>query len=135
MNLGGANIQVIGFLRAASHVFPLRNSQISGIAPWLTQTTFTSPVLLEQWTKEGLPLNKAEDVAKAIVMASQDKMNGKCLFVAGGKFIEIEEGIDSNVHEWLGEKVGDAWKRGIALLNSMEPLDMEVAVDAQGSSL
>jgi len=74
------------------------------------------------------------DVAKAIVMAASNDTNGKCLFVAGGKFIEIEEGIDSNVHEWLGQKVGDEWKRGISLLNSMEPLDMEVKVDAQGSS-
>ena len=79
-------------------------------------------------------MNQPEDVAKAILMAASNDMNGKCLFVAGGKFIEIEEGIDSGVHEWLGQKVGDAWKHGISLLDSMEPMDMEGKVDAQGST-
>lgn len=58
-------------------------------------------------------------------------MNGKCLFVAGGDFVEIEEGLEDGVQEWLGTKVGKEWKRGISLLNS---LDFTSVVDSQGST-
>jgi hypothetical protein len=81
-------------------------------------------------------LNSPQDVAKAITTAAvKDDMNGKCLFVAGGNFIEIEEGIEDNVQEWLGTKVGTEWKRGLALLNSLD-LNSEraTAVDSQGST-
>lgn len=127
-------MKIIGFLRAASHVFPTKGLQISAIAPWLTTTKFTSPALLSQWQKAGLPLNKSEDVAKAIIMAASRDMNGKCLFVAGGVFVEIEEGLEDGVQEWLGNKVGKEWKRGINLLNSLELSDIQFGVDSQGSA-
>jgi hypothetical protein len=121
-------------LRAASHIFPRQSSQISGIAPWLTKTTFTSKELLDLWEKEGLPLNTPEDVAKAITVAVLNEMNGKCLFVAGGDFVEIEEGLEDGVQEWLGQKVGKEWKRGIMLLNSLDPHESESVIDSQGST-
>jgi hypothetical protein len=113
-------MQIIGFLRAASHIFPAHQSQISAIAPWLTRTSFTPSYLLEEWKKEKLPLNTPNDVAKAISTAVLRDMNGKCLFVAGGDFIEIEEGLEDGVQEWLGRKLGTEWKRGINLLNALE---------------
>jgi hypothetical protein len=61
-------------------------------------------------------------------------MNGKCLFVAGGDFVEIEEGLEDSVQEWLGTKVGKEWKRGITLLNSMDLKDFDSSVDSQGST-
>jgi hypothetical protein len=62
-------------------------------------------------------------------------MNGKCLFVAGGKFIEIEEWTDSGVQECLGQKVGREWIRAIELLNSWDLLDLEPgSVDSLGSN-
>jgi hypothetical protein len=63
-------------------------------------------------------------VAKAITTAAIKDMNGKCLFVAGGDFVEIEEGLEDGVQEWLGTKVGKEWKRGITLLNSLNFTDM-----------
>lgn len=127
-------MQIIGFLRAASHIFPTYQSQISAVAPWLTKTTFTSRDLLNQWTKAGLPLNSPEDVAKAITIGAVKDMNGKCLFVAGGDFVEIEEGLEDGVQEWLGKRVGKEWKRGISLLNSLDLKDSGSAVDSQGST-
>lgn len=127
-------MKIIGFLRAASHVFPAQGCQISAIAPWLTKTKFTSPALLWQWERANLPLNTSEDVAKAIIMAANRNMNGKCLFVAGGDFVEIEEGLEDGVQEWLGQKVGKDWKRGIHLLNSLERSDQQFGLDSQGSA-
>lgn len=127
-------IQIIGFLRASSHVFPSHESQISAIAPWLTKTTFTSPDLLAAWQKNNLPLNTPEDVAKAITVAACNNMNGKCLFVTGGDFVEIEEGLQAGVQEWLGTKAGKEWKRGINLLNSMDLDTTSFDVESQGSS-
>jgi hypothetical protein len=124
----------MGFLRASSHIFPSHKSQISAIAPWLTKTTFTSPDLLSSCQKSNLPLNTPEDVAKAITVAACKKMNGKCLFVAGGNFVEIEEGLEDGVQEWLGAKAGKEWKRGINLLNSLDMTNTSLVVDSQGSS-
>ena len=61
-------------------------------------------------------------------------MNGKCLFVAGGNFVEIEEGLEDGVQEWLGTKAGKEWKRGITLLNSLDLTNTSLVVDSQGSS-
>jgi hypothetical protein len=89
---------------------------------------------LDYWTKNGLPLNTPEDVAKAIIIAALKDMNGKCIFVAGGDFVEIEEKLQHDVQEWLGQKIGAEWKRGISLLNSLELSTVDSTVDSQGST-
>jgi hypothetical protein len=91
-------------------------------------------MLLDYWTKNGLPLNTPEDVAKAIIIAAVKDMNGKCIFVAGGEFVEIEEKLQYDVQEWLGQKIGTEWKRGISLLNSLETSAEDSTVDSQGST-
>ena len=74
-------------------------------------------------------------MAKAITAAAIKDMNGKCLFVAGGDFVEIEEGLEDNVQEYLGTKIGKEWKRGISLLNTLDDTsEYPSCVDAQGSS-
>ena len=73
-------------------------------------------------------------MAKATTVAACKKMNGKCLFVAGGDFVEIEEGLEDGVQEWLGKKAGKEWKRGINLLNSLELTSASFVVESQGSS-
>jgi hypothetical protein len=79
-------------------------------------------------------VNSPEDVAKAITTAATKDLNGKCLFVAGGDFVEIEEGLEDGVQEWLGTKVGKEWKRGISLLNSLDFPDESEEIDSQGST-
>ena len=48
--------------------------------------------------------------------------------------MEIEEGLEDGVQEWLGAKAGKEWKRGINLLNSMDFTGTSFLVDSQGSS-
>jgi hypothetical protein len=79
-------------------------------------------------------LNTAEDVAKAISLAALTEMNGKCLFVAGGEFVEVEEGLEDGVQEWLGQKVGNEWQRGICLLNALDTPMTGSVEDSQGST-
>ena len=80
-----------------------------------------------------MPLNTPEDVAKAIATAALSEMNGKCLFVAGGEFLEIEEGLQDNVQEWLGIKAGEEWKRGIRLLDSSDASELGPEAHNQSS--
>ena len=62
-------------------------------------------------------------------------MNGKCIFVAGGDFVEIEGGIESCSREWLGQKISREWHRGMQLLDSLDFLDMGAGnVNSQGST-
>jgi hypothetical protein len=67
-------------------------------------------------------------------MAAVNNMNGKCLFVAGGEFVEIEERLEQGMQDWLGQKIGGEWKRGITLLNSLELSGGDSTVDSQGST-
>jgi hypothetical protein len=68
-------------------------------------------------------------------MSTMNDMNGKCLFVAGGVFVEVEEGLEDGVQEWLGSKVGKEWKRGINLLNSSDISESDFVENSQGSTV
>ena len=48
--------------------------------------------------------------------------------------MEISEGLEDGVQEWLGTKAGKEWKRGINLLNSLDLTNTSLVVDSQGSS-
>ena len=48
--------------------------------------------------------------------------------------MEIEEGLEDGVQEWLGAKAGKEWKRGINLLNSLGMTSTSFVVDSQGSN-
>lgn len=70
--------------------------RINLVAPAFTRTPFTEKSL-EMWQRENLPINKPEDVARAIVyVAVNDKFNGKGVYIAGGKSTELEDSIEQS---------------------------------------
>lgn len=78
------------------------------VAPWFTSTPFTEK-LAPLWAKTGLPANTPEDIAKAIVyLAVHSDYHGKSLYVAGGRYTELEEPIQASRDIWLGEQ-NTAW--------------------------
>jgi NAD(P)-dependent dehydrogenase (short-subunit alcohol dehydrogenase family) len=78
------------------------------VAPWFTLTPFTQK-LAPTWAEKGLPANTPDDIAKAIVYLSvHTDYHGKSLYVAGGRYTELEEQIQSSRDIWLGEQ-NTAW--------------------------
>ncbi|KAL4867960.1 hypothetical protein BDV12DRAFT_108448 [Aspergillus spectabilis] len=86
---------------------PYRHSiRINTICPWMTQTGNSFPKRVEdRWTKEGLPLSTAEDVAKVSAgVLCDDTLHGTSMYVAGTRAWEIENNIDRLESQWLGEE-------------------------------
>lgn len=73
------------------------------------------------WFKAGLPVNRPLDVAKVMARVLGDKeLNGKSMFVEGGRAWEIEANIDRLQPQWLGEENSRTLLRGQQVLGSGE---------------
>ncbi|OAP60609.1 hypothetical protein AYL99_05611 [Fonsecaea erecta] len=96
---------VLGLMRALRpFTAPLYGLRINAICPWATDTQLLAGVRAE-WVKHAMPMNQPLDVAKYIIQVSAEpRTHGKALFVAGGKAVDIEEGIKKTEPVWLGEK-------------------------------
>jgi hypothetical protein len=71
----------------------------------------------ENWVKEGLPVNRPEDVGRVILeIAADGESNGKAVFVEGGRGWDIEEGINRCEEQWLGLEVSRTLARGQEVL-------------------
>lgn len=69
------------------------------------------------WINADLPLNSPMDVA--IVTAGllvDPQLNGKSMFVEGGRAWEIEANIDRLEPQWLGEEPSRSLAKGQAVL-------------------
>ncbi|KAH7254958.1 hypothetical protein B0J15DRAFT_513098 [Fusarium solani] len=78
------------------------------VAPWFTRTPFTAKVA-KIWEEKGLPTNEPIDVARAIVfLAVNSEYHGKSIYVADGKYTEIEDQVQASRDIWLG-KQNTAW--------------------------
>ncbi|CAK7207975.1 hypothetical protein SEUCBS139899_010809 [Sporothrix eucalyptigena] len=108
---------VIGLMRALRPVAPLRYGvRVNAICPWATDTQLLAGVK-GRWVKENLPLNQPADVAAMILQCAADKtLNGKSVFVAGGKGYDTEEGYDKTQPQWMGEQLAEEWNRGQRVL-------------------
>jgi len=64
-----------------------------------------------------MPLNQPEDVAKMILQSAADSnMNGKAIYVAGGRGFDTEEGYDKTLPQWMGEENAKTWLKGQEVL-------------------
>lgn len=56
-----------------------------------------------EWVKHNMPMNQPVDVARYIIQVSADPAaHGQALFVAGGKAVDIEAGLNRLEPQWLG---------------------------------
>jgi hypothetical protein len=69
------------------------------------------------WKKENLPVNTPLDVARiAVAVACETTMNGKSIYIEGGRGWEIEDNIDLLEPQWLGEEPSKSLAKGQQLL-------------------
>jgi hypothetical protein len=80
----------------------------NAVAPWFTKTPFTTKVI-NKWEQNGLPVDEPINVARAIAfLALHAGYHGKSIFVADGKYTELEDGVQASRKIWLG-KQNTAW--------------------------
>lgn len=113
---------IIGLMRALRPYAPARYGvRANAICPWATDTQLLAGVR-GRWVAENLPLNTSEDVAKMILQCAADPdLNGRSVFVAGGRGFDTEEGIKRTLPEWMGEYTKE-WLRGqdvLALVSNL----------------
>jgi len=117
-------------MRALRPWAPVRyNVRANAICPWATDTQILAGVR-KRWVEENMPLNKPEDVAKMILQSAADsKMNGKAIYVAGGRGFDTEEGYDRTLPQWMGEENAKVWLKGQEILGLVSWLSMPNIVD------
>lgn len=113
---------VIGLMRALRLYLsaPAHGIRTNCICPWMTTTAMVKGIQ-DGWFKAGLPVNRPLDVAKimANVLADQE-LNGKSMYVEGGRAWEIEASIDRLEPQWLGEEPSRSLQKGQQVLGSGE---------------
>ncbi len=94
--------------------------RVNVICPWMTDTIMVSG-FAEAWKAENLPVNIPLDVAKiSLGVVCQADLNGKSIWVEGGRGWELEENIDRLEPQWLGEEASLSLARGQALLEKVK---------------
>ncbi|KAH8766150.1 hypothetical protein F5883DRAFT_617559 [Diaporthe sp. PMI_573] len=107
---------VIGLMRALRPWAPLRYGvRVNALCPWATDTQLLG--VKEKWVREKMPLNTPTDVGKIILQCSSDRgLNGKAVFITGGRFFDTEEGVDRTLPQWMGEQNAKEFLKGQELL-------------------
>ncbi|KAG4431542.1 hypothetical protein IFR05_012977 [Cadophora sp. M221] len=96
---------VIGLMRAIAQNSPFRasNIRVNCVAPFMTESGFTTDDLRDQLARAGIPINAALSVARAMVyLGVHPTATGQTVYIAGDKFTELETKIRALRAEWLG---------------------------------
>ncbi|CVK94225.1 related to NADPH-dependent beta-ketoacyl reductase (rhlG) [Fusarium mangiferae] len=93
-----------GLLRASQQVARGLGIGVNAVAPFFTPT-LTFKELVEKWKDSGLKSNTPEDVAQVIALASARDETGKCYMVVGGNSVEVEDGRNALLDQWLGPEI------------------------------
>ncbi|KAL3478508.1 hypothetical protein BJX99DRAFT_224248, partial [Aspergillus californicus] len=97
---------------------PAHDIRINCICPWMTATGMVVGVQ-DGWLKAGMPVNSPMDVAKVTAAVLGDaSLNGKSMYVEGGRAWEIEDNINRLEPQWLGEEPSKSLAKGQAVLGS-----------------
>lgn len=107
----GTKHAVVGLLRSFATITPVYDTRINLIAPWMTNTPFAGDEVLKRW--EGLPMNKPETCAQAIVFAAiNPELHGCGIWVGGDRLFEVEKGYLRTRPQWLGQEMSDNFQEG-----------------------
>ncbi|KAL2862400.1 uncharacterized protein BJX67DRAFT_366397 [Aspergillus lucknowensis] len=108
---------VVGIMRGLHLQGTREDIRVNVICPWVTKTRMIVGIE-KAWTAQGLPINKSEDVARAILVCATANRGsggithdgaklpfaGKIVYVAGGEGYEIEDAQKQLEPQWLGEE-------------------------------
>jgi NAD(P)-dependent dehydrogenase (short-subunit alcohol dehydrogenase family) len=108
---------VIGLMRGLRLYTPTKfKVRMNVICPWATDTQMIAGVK-KAWVGQLMPLNTPAEVARIIAQVAGDSsLNGKSIFVGGGRGFDMEEGINRSEPQWLGEEQARLLNRGQAVL-------------------
>ncbi|PVH78057.1 NAD(P)-binding protein [Cadophora sp. DSE1049] len=98
---------VLGLMRSLRTQLPKNaNITVNMVAPWMTKTPMLLPEFLDVWGD--LPANESIGVARALLLpAIRTDLNGKSLFVAGHKIVDLEDGLSRTQPQWMGQELSD----------------------------
>ncbi|KAI0019886.1 hypothetical protein F4780DRAFT_744510 [Xylariomycetidae sp. FL0641] len=113
---GAAKHGVIGMMRALRRWAPVKYGvRANAICPWATDTQMLG--VKDMWVREKMPINTPRDVAQMIAQCAVDQsLNGRAVFVSGGRGFDTEEGVDRTLPQWMGEKNAEQFLKGQELL-------------------
>lgn len=102
---------ILGLMRSLRSLTPrICNTRINVVCPWATDTAMIA-AYVHLFRENGIPLNSPDEVAVYTQHVACDiRLNGKNVYVGGGKGFDIEEGLDKTLPQWLGQKNLDGWK-------------------------
>ena len=108
---------VQGLMRALRQYLPFSHQlRVNAVCPWMTTTGMVKGIQ-DGWFKAGLPVNTPMDVAKITAgLLVEPELNGKSMYVEGGRGWEIEENLDRLEPQWLGEEPSRSLTKGQAVL-------------------
>ena len=74
----------------------------------------------EEWYKEKLPVNQPAHIAKVILDVTRSEgLNGKAMYIEGGRAWEIEDNINRLEPQWMGEEPSRSLAKGQELLGNV----------------
>ncbi|EAW12431.1 putative 3-hydroxyacyl-CoA dehydrogenase [Aspergillus clavatus NRRL 1] len=92
--------------------------RINAVCPWMTTTGMVEGIR-NAWMKANLPSNSPADIGHIIAgLLADPTLNGKSMYVEGGRAWAIEANLDRLEPEWLGEEPSRSLAKGQALLGS-----------------
>ncbi|KAJ2901615.1 hypothetical protein MKZ38_001635 [Zalerion maritima] len=106
---GAAKHALLGFMRATAAMSSPRNVRVNVVAPWMTETDFSSEVT-EIWGD--LPKNTVKEVADALCVAAADEtLHGRCLYVAK-EIVDFELPLHETRESWMSPKQARWFEQG-----------------------
>jgi len=110
---------VLGLMRTLRPYLPVAcNIRVNAICPWMTATAIVAGIE-EEWYKAKLPVNQPVDVAKVIIDVTRSEgLNGKAMYIEGGRAWEVEDNLNRLEPQWMGEEPSRSLAKGQELLGN-----------------
>lgn len=100
-------------------VYPRDGIRVNTVNPGLVDTRMTSNIIAS-FRAAKQAICTPEDVAKVILgIEVSEGMNGKGVYVEGGRGWEFEEGLDKMMPQWLGEEPTQRLREALKVVGSV----------------